>query len=172
MKDAIGGTWLYIVVIAFIALFTTYVSVTTTYSRCFRIKDDIVTVIEHYHGYNDNAEKEIQNLLNGMGYSNEGKCPDDTDIKYTAYSLSGHRGYGTKTNYCIAKNVVSTKPEEYGKTGASVGMFESAYYQVVVFFKLEWPIFRNIFSVTISGETQVITNPEDTTEIENNANYL
>lgn len=165
MKDAISGMGLYIIVIAFIALFTTYVSVTTTYSRCFRIKDELVTVIEHYHGLTQEALDEMNTFLSGMGYSSSGTCPNDGKM-WNAYSLSGHQGYGTKTNYCVAKNVTtSNSTMTANSVYAGVGMYDSAYYQVVVFFKLEWPIIRNIFNITISGETQIITNPEDVPNI-------
>lgn len=177
MKDAIGGTYLYIIVIAFIALFTTYVSVTTTYSRCFRIKDDIISIIERNHGYNkDKSISEITKLLGQIGYTNYGDCPNDGST-WLGYNSAGNRTdnkYQGKTNYCIAKYVTANSDVKDKKNAAAaVGMFDSAYYGVAVFFKLEWPIFRNIFNVKIVGETKVITNPNDegTEYDKSNASY-
>lgn len=162
MKDAISGMGLYIIVIIFITVFATYVSVTTTYSRCFRIKDELVTVIEHYRGITKEGLDEMNKFLIGMGYSSSGTCPKDGKL-WNAYSLHGKTGYGTQTNYCIAKNVTtSNKTMTANSVYAGVGMYNSAYYQVIVFFQLEWPILRNIFTIDIAGETQIITNPYDT----------
>ncbi len=44
MKEAIGGTWLFTLVIAFLAVFTTFVSITTNYSRTYKIKDEIIKI--------------------------------------------------------------------------------------------------------------------------------
>jgi len=168
MKDAIGGMGIYMIVIVFIALFTTYVSVTTTYSRCFRVKDEVISVIEHYHGFNEKTQQQVGRLLTEMGYSTTGKCPEES--YWNAFSKQGNVGLYGQANYCVAKIVTaSTSDVAEGTTNAAVGLYDSAYYQVIVFFRLEWPIFRNIFNVSISGETQVITNPNDQgTPVESN----
>jgi hypothetical protein len=40
-----------------------------------------------------------------------------------------------------------------------VDSFPTAYYKVVVFFSLDWPIIRQVFQIKISGETQMVTYP-------------
>ena len=64
MKEAIGGTWLFGIVLTFVVLFTTFISLSTNYSRCFRIKDEIITTIEHYNGVNEKSLKYINEFEN------------------------------------------------------------------------------------------------------------
>ena len=39
MKEAIGGTWVFGIFIAFIALFTSFMSISANYSKCYKVKD-------------------------------------------------------------------------------------------------------------------------------------
>ena len=55
MKEAIGGTWLFGIVITFIVFFTTFISFSTNYSRTFKVKDEVITIIERHKGVNDNT---------------------------------------------------------------------------------------------------------------------
>lgn len=162
MKEAIGGTWIYLIVLIFITVFTCFVSVTTNYSRCYRIKDEIITTIEQYHGVNENTIKKINSYLKGIGYSATGNCPDDGTcwFKFSTSSDSGPGGYGSNTNYCISKtDVVSTNSS--GIANGPIGHPESAYYRVTVFFRLDWPIFRQVFNIKITGETAIIFMPRN-----------
>lgn len=158
MKEAIGGYWIYGIVLLFIVFFTTFVSVSTNYSRCYRIKDELVLNIEHYKGINQNSIDAIKEYLNGIGYSAEGKCPEDGS-SWHKFSL-GNNTYASSTNFCISKHVVIAKNDD-GMTNGPIGHPESAYYSIAVFFRLDWPIFRQFFTITISGESSIIQMPKD-----------
>ena len=130
MKEAIGGTWIYLIVLLFIGVFTCFVSVTTNYSRCYRIKDEVITSIEHYHGVNENSIGKINEYLKGIGYSATGQCPQEDGSCWFRFS----------------KNK-----------------------DVVVFFRIDWPVFRQIFNIKISGETAIIYMPRNEfTEVSEN----
>lgn len=161
MKESIGGTWLFGLVIAFVVMFTTFVSVSTNYSRCFKIKDDMLAIIEYYHGVNDQSLSAINEMLVSIGYSSTGECPTDGNSCWFGYSTSslGASGYGGNINYCIAKHKI-TKQATFDGTQldyeGALGHPESAYYQVIVFFRLDWPILRQIMEINIDGETSII----------------
>ncbi len=159
MKEAIGGAWIYTIVLIFIAVFTCFISVSTNYSRCFRIKDEILTTIEMYHGINEQTITKINDYLKGIGYASTGTCPDDGTCWYRFSTNSNNRiaGYGQKVNYCLAKTSVI----EPGGANGPIGHIESAYYKVVVFFKLDWPILRQFFNINIAGETSIIYMPKN-----------
>lgn len=175
MKEAIGGTWLFGLVIAFVVMFTTFISVSTNYSRCFRIKDDILAAIEHYHGINEDSLSIINDYLVGIGYSSTGECPsDDGDSCWFGYKTSDPSrsvGYGSKANYCISKVLLTEKAykdamhQEGVIPNGPIGHPESAYYQVIVFFKLNWPILNSVFNIDISGETSAIYLLRDFDEV-------
>lgn len=154
-------------VIAFLALFTTFVSVTTNYSRCYKIKDEILLAIERNHGINKDSIGTINEYLNGIGYSSTGSCPTDGNCWYSFSTKQNVNSYNKPSskniNYCISKHSVTkrtTGKDENGNdviyTNGAIGHPDSAYYEVVVFFKLDWPILNTFFNIKISGETSVI----------------
>lgn len=170
MKEAIGGTWLFGIVITFVVLFTTFISLSTNYSRCFRIKDEIVTTIEHYGGVNDKSISKINEFLSGVGYSSTSKCPTDDSACWYGFRIGQTHPSGVReANYCISKTSI-TDPYTVGSGGnitinGPIGHPRSAYYQVAVFFKLNWPIISSIFTIEISGETRIIYNYNDIAEL-------
>lgn len=173
MKEAIGGTWIYGIVLVFITVFITFVTVSTSYSRSYRIKDEIVLALEHYKGINRTKDGKpgsldvIDSYLNSIGYSATGDCPDEKDWFAFQIGGTGSKGgqYGGKTNYCISKHTIVEKgkanSEGVSVNNGPIGHPESAYYSVAVFFRLDWPILRRIFVITISGETSIIQMPKD-----------
>lgn len=190
MKEAIGGTWLFGLTITFIALFTTFVSVTTNYSRCYKIKDEIISTIERKHGVNDvipatgsepqkdGSIRVINRYLNSIGYRSKGKCPSDGNcwLGFRVNSDQPVSGYNDTVNYCIAKQAVVYEVAQYNEDGSIVdttilngalGHPRHSYYQVVVFFKIEWPILNKIFDIHIDGETSVVYLNYDIKEFDN-----
>ncbi len=182
MKEAIGGTWLFVLTITFIALFTTFVSVTTNYSRCYKIKDEIITIIERKRGVNNvlynpttgdsTAEGStidtINDYLKSIGYASTGKCPSDSNC-WLGFNMWNDNlnpvSYGDNINYCIAKHAIVYEVEtmndsgelvESGVLNGALGHPRQAYYEVVVFFKLDWPILRTFFNIRIDGETSIV----------------
>lgn len=172
MKEAIGGTWLAGIVFTFVVLFTTFISVSTNYSRCFRIKDEIITTIEHYDGVSEATIKAINSYINGIGYASTGDCSTDSTVfdsddrsesKWVGFLSTSESAQGDKdVNYCIKRFIISDKYCGGGNPiNGPVGHPRSAYYQVIVFFKLNWPILNQVFNLRISGETAIIYNWDD-----------
>ncbi len=168
MKEAIGGTWIFGIVLTFLVLFTTFISVSTNYSRCFRIKDEILLAIEHYKGVNEKSIGEINSYLTNLGYTSTGRCDEGygNETSLRTSKVTSWFGFNTNNssnavrnsgnaNYCIRKYVVT-------ETGyGPIGHPRSAYYQVIVFFKLDWPILSQVFNIRINGETSIIHNFND-----------
>ena len=153
-------------VLVFIAVFATFVSVSTNYSRCYRIKDEIVLTLEHYKGINSDSLNTINSYLQGIGYGGAGECPED-GANWHAFSAGqayARSGYGSTTNYCIAKHTIISKNEDGSAINGPIGHPESAYYGVSVFFVLDWPILRDVFTITISGESSIVQMPKDDDE--------
>ena len=166
MKEAIGGTWLFGIVITFIVFFTTFISVSTNYSRTFKVKDEILSIVEFYKGVNTKSIAKINDRLDTLGYYTRGACVDNSgEQKSSSKKYSNWLGFSTRSvsstmnsrnsNYCIRRYTVSAKND------GPIGHPTSAYYQVVVFFKLDWPIIGSIFNVRVDGETSIIHMHED-----------
>ena len=139
MREAIGGTWIFSIVIFFIVLFTGYLAVSVNYSKAFKVKNGIINIIEQNEGLNTAAQSQIDNYLNGVGYY----------VYSTCSTSEGEKGYGTNnTNsgnrYCISKR-------ESGE-----GTFRKTYYKVRVFFRLDLPVFGSLLVFPVTGETKAV----------------
>ena len=100
-----------------------------------------------------------------MGYSAQGECPDSkTDACWNAFTITGANSnkrvasYGENINYCIRKHSVTKKYKDGDaiQTNGPIGHPESAYYEVAVFFRIDWPILNRFFNIKITGETSTV----------------
>ena len=168
MKEAIGGTWLFGIVIVFIMIFATIISVSVNWSRAYKVKDEIINQIEKNNGFNEDTKAAIDEYIGGLGYRSTGECPDDGDVWYGVVadgsSPSRSKGYRGKNgkNYCLKRNdIVRKEKNSKGQcvtVVGAIGLPESAYYSVAVFFKLDMPIIGSIFEFNITGETSTLYN--------------
>ena len=151
MREAIGGTWLFGVVIFFIILFSGYLAMSVNYSKAFQVKNEIVSIIERRQGMNDKAQEDIDNYLKSVGYGVFTSCKRICD-RYA--NDAGFQGCVTidpkytnirnqsETKFCVAKY---NTEETHGRS----------YYRVTAFFRIDLPIFRQIFTFPVNGETKM-----------------
>ena len=141
MKESIGTSYLFQIVVVFVLLFTGYLCLSINYARSYAVKNNIVNNIEREKGFNDTTRAKISKYLSRVGFKSIGKCPND----YAAYDANGtYQGDGKKGVYCVQKVVTSAKHDD---------LPEKKYYRVVVFYKLDLPIFGSIFSFNNIGDT-------------------
>ncbi len=82
MREAIGATWIFGIVIVFIVLFTGYLAFSVNYAKAFTIKDKIVDVLEKYNGpgkrnsssFTGPVLDEINAGMKSIRYSSKGSC--------------------------------------------------------------------------------------------------
>ncbi len=156
MRESQGATFLFQIVIVFVLLFTGYLCLSINYARAFRVKDEVVNIVERNKGYVDVTQKEVAAYLKKVGYRTTGKCDNDIDDQngpYTAYDANGEsQGTGNKGVFCMRK-VVSNSGDDETPT--------RVYYQVQVFYRLDLPIFSDTFVFKASGDSYQIENPLD-----------
>lgn len=165
MKTAIGGTWLFQIVVVMLLLFTGYLSLSVNYSKAFNVKNEILQILERHNGNTKEAREEINSYLNSVGYRTTGDCGENrTDVSnndlindWTGYNSRGNdtagSGWVSETNYCIRELYVtpSDNPE----------LPYSSYYQIKVFFKLDIPVLSYVFTFNVKGDTKIIYYPEN-----------
>ncbi len=139
MREAIGGTWIFSIVIVFIVLFSSYLAISVNYSKAFKVKNNIISIIEQNEGLNSTAQSEINRYLSGVGYHVYSSCD----------KANGEKGYGpnNKNNsyrYCVSKRT------------SGEGTFKKTYYKVRVFFRLDLPILSSVFVFPVTGETKAV----------------
>lgn len=166
MKEAIGGTWVFGIFIAFIALFTSFMSISANYSKCYKVKDEILSAIQINHGVNEDSLKEINTYISNIGYNSLGSCPDEGGCWAGFLKTSNNIAhFGREVNYCIKKNLVTGTVD--GNRVGPIGHVDSAYYSVIVFFGLEMPVLHQLFRFEVEGETSVVFNNRDLSKIGN-----
>ena len=68
MKTTISGSWVFMLVILFTLIFAAYIALTINYSKSFRVKNEVLSLIEKNQGFTDNGVILINNYLSQSGY--------------------------------------------------------------------------------------------------------
>jgi hypothetical protein len=88
MREAVGGALLIKLVMFFIAIYVCFLSIAINYSIAFRVKNQIINLIESYEGVN-NALPHIEKYIADVGYYR-------TALGNVAYNKPG-----CQSGYCI-----------------------------------------------------------------------
>ena len=165
MRQTIGGTWVFQLVIIFTLIFAAYIALTINYSKSFRVKNEVLSIIEKSQGMTEDGIKLINNYLNQSGYNTTGKCTISLDAKtYGVKSLS------TDSLNGVVEEVSDSNQEYYycfTKFGGYHTYYKSrAYYKINLFFRFDLPVIGRIGFFTVDGQTSEIdaTYDKDTLE--------
>lgn len=157
MRQSIGGTWVFMLVVIFTLIFASYIALTVNYSKSFKVKNEILSIIEENQGFTENTVKLVNNFLLQNGYKTTGTCKRLTgEVVYGVGKLdpnemSEYSYYpeaiqdGRKYYYCFSKH--SSYHPYYTKR---------AYYRITLFFKFDLPVFREISTFDVDGQTSEI----------------
>ena len=120
MRESIGATWIFTIVIVFILLFTSYLAISVNYARAFKFKNRIVTIVENSEGFkkgeakSKEISKSINNFITKDGYDAHGRCPcnaryndsEDTTTWTMVACIGGNEGKadGTVPSKCADGN--------------------------------------------------------------------
>ncbi len=174
MREAIGGTWLFGIVILFIALFASFLAYSISYTRAFNIKNEIINLIERSEGYSTchNMEDTSDNVSNKPDCDPSNMSDDELlenksvqtqaiyKIRKAGYNYSAASqidctsvGHARKEpekdgGYCITKYCTSSDSNTRSKY--------STYYKVTTFIALRLPVVDITFNIPISGETRTL----------------
>ena len=175
MREAIGGTWLFGIVITFIALFASFLAYSISYTRAFNMKSEILNIIERSEGYTTtdldlesmtqeqletdlSADAQIYNLIKKYGYNY-------TSAENIDCSTVGHpnsiNGVSTMKvgGYCLTKMCPNKKtvPNLTNNTEEVISGTDSrTYYKVTTFIAITLPVVNVTLKVPITGETRTL----------------
>lgn len=161
MKESIGGTQLFAIVISLILLFAGITALTVNRSNAFTVKDQLVAIIEKAGGFDMTSEiivgatnnnetlQQIVDSLSHNSYRQTGTCPEpNAEENYkevSAYQRNGQKVMGNnRASFCIVK-LDSNSPE---------GIPKSYYYKIIVFYTLDLPVVKSVFNFKVEGETK------------------
>lgn len=137
MREALGNTFLYNVIIVFIFVALLVLVGSLGYSKGFKAKNRIISIIEDNKGYDETAMIRIDQALKDNGYRlksvfRHNSCPTRNGVD----ALTESNNY----MYCVYPN---TTPR---------GM----YYTVVIYIRFEVPIISGLLEFPVSGDTKTI----------------
>ena len=152
MRDAIGSTWVFALVITFTLIFSGFLVLALSYSRAYKVKNEMTSMIERYEGItvrtgsNMGSVEIINKYLNNVGYKAMGHCDygdyaanDLTSIKpILVTAANAHEEY----YYCIKPN------HDYKQC--------TTRFKITVFYNFNLPILGQLSKFKISGQTNEI----------------
>lgn len=147
MKEAVGGSWITGIVVVFVILFASFMAISINWSKSYKVKDEILAVIERNHGMKKSTITEINGYLADVGYRNVGQCPKNDGCWYGFNYNNNDSAVNSNPNYCVKKTIINA---------SAIGHPTMAYYTVDVFFRLDIPIIGDIIKLDLSGETSTI----------------
>lgn len=148
MKESIGSTQLFIIVVVLVLIFAGIMSFTIKRSNAFALKDKIITTIENDDGIKNDTDtiKRIIDEVENLSYRQIGKCQND----YYAVSRSGETIKGGSGIFCYKRSGNS------GSDGSTGGAPQKYYYDVIVFYGLDIPIINENFTFKMESRTKAV----------------
>ncbi len=160
MREAIGGSWLFGIVITFIALFSSFLAYSITYTKAFNTKNEIINLIEQNEGYTVYSKGDIKN-------ASDDQLKADKSVEASAFLKIKNLGYNYSTTSQIDCSTVKSGDESLaGKmqsggfcltkvcpTGNQAG---NTYYKITTFIAIRIPVINVTLKMPISGETRTI----------------
>ena len=153
MREAIGSYWLTMIVITFIVLFTGYMCLSINMNRSYKVKNEIINIMQKENGLNEDALKQIQEYMTDVGYRTTGGCENGE----FGFGINGQTQTDNKAVFCVKPLTIRYLPS----TPYTKSQFpEVTYYQVRVFFSLDLPVVRNMFTFALKGSTKKLFYPD------------
>lgn len=196
MKAGISNIWVLGLMVVFLLVFAAYITVSINYTASFKMKNEILNIIEKHHGMTNQAGHEVNSTiiktrkvtgevgtlqtinlyLQGNHYQAKGECNNEL--------ATGHKWYGMKTlNY---KNISAgtdyeriTKPDTkyyycFAKyksdrfAGLNKDELVEYRYKFKMFFRFDMPALSEFLAIQVQGTTNPISHTKDSDVIEYN----
>ena len=141
MREVSGSTWVVQIMILFILIFACFLSLVLNYNKAYRVKNNMVSIIEINEGITENSLALINNVLRGEGYTNTGLCPVEEGDWYAATDFEGNyeeAQEGTRYPFCF-KRLTTNEGD--------------IYYEIKVFYEFSLPFLGAIGVFPINGRT-------------------
>ncbi len=161
MREAIGGTWLTQIIIVFMLIFVAFLALTLNYAKAFKMKNDLLTIIEEREGMTISKNGTLNgsiglmnNYLEKNGYTILRACPEGSygvaDLHNETLNYIDQGNSAKRYYYCVTKY-----------SAPSTNYRGKVYYQVAISLKFNLPILGDLFTFEVTGNTEDISNAAD-----------
>lgn len=188
MKTNISSIWFTGLVVTFLMVFSAYIIITVDYSKAFKLKNEVLSIIEKNKGmtlYLNGKEvdsimgggkvvnkigaiKTINAFLKASSYTAKGPCniPAKAQYVYGVFALEFDNG---KTWSQIGEPAEKNKEYYYCFAKYPTGneasrIYDSVYYGVELFYNFEIPVIKEFIPVRVDGVTDEIFLPDEDNE--------
>jgi len=144
MRETIGSTWIFMLIISFTLIFTGFLVLTLSYSKVYKMKNEFTSIIEKYEGLTPDSEQIINEYLTNSNYRTKGRCNIGSYASDSLVSISQVTDDKKQYYYCI-----DVRQNKQGKT----------VFTITLFYDFNLPIFGQLMKYSIKGETYGIKNP-------------
>lgn len=156
MRDAIGGAMTIQIILIFLLLINGYLAFSVNYTKAFRTKNQIISIIEQHEGLTKNAQQKIKTYLTKSHYN----------VSSNWFTRPEKKGYTCfDGGYCVKVTAV----DETGSNDPG-NVYRGTYYSVITFVNIDIPIINKIFPMLdvfqVKGETKTIYSSGTDSELE------
>jgi len=146
MREAIGQTFLINIIVLFIIIFIILFAGSTSYTKAYKVKNRIISILEEEKGYTTTARQEIDNYLSSTGYKVVPGGKATCNRHYANNNASqGVESPSSGYRYCIETFVINRGTEN-----------ERTFYGVTAFMYFEIPVISSLLELPVYGETKQI----------------
>ena len=156
MREAVGSYFLTTIFVIFVVLFTGYMCLSINMNKAYKVKNEIINIIQKNNGFDSNSLMQIQDYMTRIGYRTVGDCDAEKNEGFKGYGISGSASTSNRAVFCV--KMMDTKYTSSNHT--KVQFPEVAYYQVKVFFSVDLPIVRQFFTFGLKGSTKKLFYPK------------
>lgn len=144
MRETVGNTFIIKLVIVFTLLFSAFLALAISYNKVFKMKNEVLSIIEKYEGVNDTSLNIINNYFYSNGYTTTSKCPD------------GYMGVNNFEGGAVEVNSSDKYYFCYKESRLTNANINKKVYDVIVFYKFYLPVVGDIFTFNVKGQTKSI----------------
>ena len=138
MRETTGSMWIFQMMLIFILIFARFLCLVINYSKAYRVKNEVLSIIEEYEGVSEASQQIIDNYLMSQSYLTKGNCPEGwfgVDATTGTYEEStGRQAF----SYCFIEN---EDENNY------------IYYDIMVFYQFNLPFLGDFMRFRVEGTT-------------------
>lgn len=159
MRDAISGAMTLQIIVIFMIIINCYLAFSVNYTKAFRVKNEIRSIIEKNEGLTCSAMEQINDLMLRTNY----KMNDQFEI------------WCTNNGYTVATTNTGSFCYKYQKidvvgTSNENNLYKGAYYTVATFVNMDIPLINNVLPFAgnlflVKGETAQIYSSGNNSEV-------
>jgi len=187
MREAIGATWIFGIVIVFIVVFTGYLAFSVNYAKAFAMKDSIIDILEKHNGPGAASSRritegatgsvliEINDKMKNVNYYSLGNCQMVLDALERESGVDVDNGHvmGVSMEKAYVKSRYSYNFEKKSYNYCIIKQVQDSLndqglgfsnYFVATFFNIKIDIINMAkldFNFFVSGQTKNIAYPDD-----------